>query len=504
MEDTGRIRKGLQASARRIVFAGALTSGFKNEMEFITEVDRAHIVMLLDQHLIADDTGRRLLQEISRLRGLEYAPLRERDAGRGIYLCYESFLIETLGEEIGGMLHLARSRNDLNATVFRLKLREPFLKLVRKALRLQVVLLKRAGRFKDAVMPAYTHYQAAVPITYGHYLAGIAQALNRDIRGLMNGSDGLQRCPLGAGAAGGTSAPIDSDRTAELLGFQQAVIHSLDAVASRDLALRLLAAAAILATTLSRIAEDFLLWSSSEFGFLSFPDNLVGSSSMMPQKRNPFLLEHIQSRGTAALGAFVSAITATQGAPFTNSIRVSGESVSTIWTALEKVCEAAHLAALVVSGATPNLHTMRVRAQIGFTSATELATRLALGGAGCFRSVHHRVGEVITRAVEEHNGDLESIACREFANNLPAGLLPDLDPAAVARSCAYGGGAAPSSLQCCLEETHRELSVLRESYRAMERKWASSARELDRAVRAWCAAGITESPSETMTEAVTH
>src|ERR1700730_11615495 len=115
MEDTGRIRKGLQPSARRILFAGTMTSALKEEMEFITEVDRAHVVMLLDRRLIDDDTGHRLLQAISTLRNLEYAPLRGREAGRGLYLCYESFLIELLGEEAGGMLHLARSRNDMKA-----------------------------------------------------------------------------------------------------------------------------------------------------------------------------------------------------------------------------------------------------------------------------------------------------------------------------------------------------------------------------------------------------
>src|SRR5205823_6718531 len=137
-----------------------------------------------------------------------FAALRDRAAPRGLYLLYESYLIEQLGARAGGVLHTARSRNDLNATILRLRLRGPYLRLLREALRLQAVLLSRARRFSGVVMPIYTHFQAALPVTYGHYLAGVAQALERDIAGLIALADDLNRCPLGAGAVGGTSLPI--------------------------------------------------------------------------------------------------------------------------------------------------------------------------------------------------------------------------------------------------------------------------------------------------------
>src|SRR5262249_17458275 len=202
------------------------------------------------------------------------------------------------------------ARNDLNATVLRIRLRQPILRLLSESLRLQAVLLRRARKFRRIVMPAYTHYQAAVPVTYGHYLAGVAGALERDILGLIEGSRELDFCPLGAGSVGGTTLPIDQQRTASLLGFSGPVLHSIDAVASRDIVTRMLAAISILGITLSRLAADLLLWTTSEFGFLKLPDRLVGSSSMMPQKRNPFILEHVQGRSAAAIGAFVAAATA--------------------------------------------------------------------------------------------------------------------------------------------------------------------------------------------------
>src|SRR6185369_13149244 len=164
--------------------------------------------------------------------------------------------------------------------------------------------------YADVTMPVYTHYQAAVPITYGHYLTGVGFALSRDIAGLMSVIADLNACPLGAGAVSGTSLPIDPARTAGLLGFDQPVPHSIDAVASRDVILRLLSAAAILGVSLSRVASDLLLWTSVEFGFLTVPDTLAGSSSMMPQKRNVYMLEHVEGRSAAALGAFVHAAAA--------------------------------------------------------------------------------------------------------------------------------------------------------------------------------------------------
>jgi argininosuccinate lyase len=165
------------------------------------------------------------------------APLRGREAPRELYLFYEHHLAETLGEQAGGAVHLARSRNDTNATVLRPRLRSVRRRLVREVLRLLAVLVRRAERHAGLVMPIYTHHQVALPVTCGHYLARVA--LKRDLRGLEAAASDLDRSPLGAGAAGGTTLPIDPARTARLLGFSEPVLHSVDAVASRDLVLRL-------------------------------------------------------------------------------------------------------------------------------------------------------------------------------------------------------------------------------------------------------------------------
>ncbi|MBV8693957.1 MAG: hypothetical protein JO183_00515, partial [Ktedonobacteraceae bacterium] len=291
MENTGRIVEGLTPTARRIIFDARAEQGILDELPFITQVDQAHLLMLAEQQIIRSEHAATLFRAIHKLRSQRFAPLRERSAPRGVYLLYEEYLRETLGPNVGGILQTARSRNDLNATVLRLRLRSPYMMLLSQALRLQATLQQRARRYASEVMPAYTHYQIAVPITYGHYLAGVAVSFSRELDALLDISFDLQCCPLGAGAVGGTSLPIQPARTAELLGFAKAVLHSIEAVASRNFVLRFLASMVTWGTTLSRLATDFLMWTTTEFGFFSLPDTLVGSSSMMPQKRNPFLLE---------------------------------------------------------------------------------------------------------------------------------------------------------------------------------------------------------------------
>lgn len=486
MENTGRISRSLTPTARRIIFGKTANASIDTELVHLTQVDRAHLVMLVKCDIINPSFASQLLAAIEELRDCHFAPLQNRSATRGLYLLYEDCLIEKLGEQIGGILQTGRSRNDLNATVLRLRLRHPYLRLLGEALRLMAVLVRRAHRFSSAVMPAYTHYQAALPISYGHYLAGIATALGRDIASLVEAATDINRCPLGAGAVGGTSLPIDSAYTTSLLGFEKTACNSIDAVASRDLILRILASIAILGITLSRLSTDLLLWTTNEFGFLSLPERLVGSSSMMPQKRNPFLLEHIQGRSTSALGAFVSAATAMHGKPFTNAIAVGTEAVAHIWKALQDVTEAITLARLVVAGAQPERQVMLQRAIDGYTSATELANRLVVEGKIPFRSAHRMVGTAIGKASEKDGEPLQDAASRWLSPETRSVCLAGLDPVSVAQASIYGGGPGAASFKACLEELRAEWAEQMQSKRKLVKKWQAAEVALDTAVQKLC------------------
>ena len=481
MENTGRISYQVSPSARRILFGETNGASVAGELGYIAQVDRAHLIMLRECKIINEEAACRLLTEIGALEACGFAPLEDVETPRGLYLAYENFLMKRLGHETGGVLHTARSRNDLNATTLRLRLRGPYLHLLREALRLQAILIRRAERYGHIVMPAYTHYQAAVPISYGHYLAGVACALERDIKGVMAAGNGLNDCPLGAGAVGGTSLPINPKLTATLLGFERPVSHSIDAVASRDLILRILAGVTVLGVTLSRLAADLLLWTTAEFGFLSLPDQLVGSSSMMPQKRNPFLLEHVQGRSAMALGAFVSSATAMHAKPFTNSISVGTEAVSPVWNALQSITEALILARLVVSGAQPQPAAMLKRATDGYTSATEFANRLVNETGMPFRGAHHTVGSLINEAIRHDQEPLEDTVARWLVEENKSVSLVNLDPAAVAHVSTYGGGPGPASHESYLSTLRYEWRNSMNQRRDQKQKWDQAAKNLNEA-----------------------
>jgi argininosuccinate lyase len=430
---SGRLTGVIGPRTRRFVYGELAPGDIAAELELTSRVDRAHVVMLAEQKLISRDAARDLLGSVEDLSAHRFGALASRPVPRGVYLMYEGYLIEQLGPDVGGVLHTGRSRNDLKATITKLRLRDWVLGFVEQAARLQAVLLSRARTHKHVVMPVHTHFQAAMPVTYGYYLLGVAKAVGREIDALRTAAEGLRTCPLGAAAIAGTDLPIDPARTAFLLGFEATTTHALDTLASRDDGLRLLGAAAGLAVTLSRFAMDLQLWSTAEFGFVRFPDRLVGGSSAMPQKRNAFLLEHVRAKAGIAIGAWTGSASTMKSAPFTNSIEVGTEAMSEIWRGLAAADESVSLCQVLTSGAVPVAARMRARAEDGFTTATSLANHLVHKGMP-FRTAHHLVGEAVRRAA--------GAGATSFVEFGPAGWTEeiDLDVARLAEAHRYGGG----------------------------------------------------------------
>ena len=492
--DTGRIRQALSPAAFRALEEHTAPYGRAGELAMITTVDRAHLVMLTQAGLLDRTSAGRILTAIGTLAADRFQALQDSAAPRGLYLLYEGWLIEQLGDAVGGALHTARSRNDLNATVLRLRIRQPVATLVAELLRLVALLLARGRRWSGVMMPLYTHYQAAVPGSYGHYLAAVAHPLQRSAAALLDClRDGFGVCPLGGGAAAGTSLPIRPEVTARLLGFRAGVQNSLDAVASRDAALRVLGEAAILGVTLSRLATDLQLWTTAEFGFLRLPDTLVGSSSMMPQKRNPYLLEHVEGRAAQPLGALVAAATAMHAKPFANNIAAGTEAVAGLWDALAQITSGVRLARLMVLGAAPQPAAMRQRAEGAFLETTELCNRLVLAGMP-FRAAHHLVGRAITETLARNPaaGSAAVIAAVQAA--VPALDARGLDPAATMRASAFGGGPGATVGRNGLAPQIATLRAQHARLRACHRRWREAAVELDRAVAELCG-GVNARPS---------
>jgi argininosuccinate lyase len=484
MDDTGRIKQPATPTARRVLFQQPAALQIQRELPSMVAIDRAHLVMLTECGIMRVEHASRLLNAIDELRQSGFVQLHGRPAHRGVYLLYEDYLIQAVGIEAAGMLQTGRSRNDLGATVLKLRARQCYVSLMREALRLQAVLLVRAKRYAQTVMPAYTHFQAAMPSTFGHYLGAVAQAMSRDLDGLESAIQGIHSSPLGAGAVAGTTLPIDSTRTARLLGFREPVLNSIDAVASRDLVLRILGACAIYSVTLSRLAADLLQWSTAEFGFLELPDNLCGSSSAMPQKRNPFLLEHVLGRATASAAAFVQSAMSMHAMPFTNSIAVGTEAVRTFWDTIQCACECTILTRLVVAGAQPNTAAMRARVETGYTSATELANRLVLQGGMDFRTAHRVVGEIVRKAISEGGKPFEESA-RDYLQGQNKSLdLGGLDAASLVEGACAGGGPAAVSVSRCIRAAQTRWKARVSDLKDLQEFWRQSEKQLDMATEA--------------------
>ncbi|GLZ37980.1 lyase family protein [Actinokineospora sp. NBRC 105648] len=459
--ETGRLSTGLRARTAAMVF-GTTPAELAAELRLISTVDLAHVVMLARQDLLDADTAGSLLREIRALRAEDFASLHGVPAPRGAYLMYENQLAARLGDDVGGKLHTGRSRNDLKATTTILGLRAWLTGFLTEALRLESVLLGRARAHREVVMPVYTHFQAAMPITYGHYLLGVAVALGRDLDAVLAAAEGFSRCPMGACAVAGTDLPLDPALTARLLGFSDGPAHAVDAVASRDVLLRVLAAVAGLGITLSRLGTDLQLWSSAEFGLVAFPDRLVGGSSAMPQKRNAFLLEHVKAKAGAAIGAWTAAAAMTKSTPFTNTIEVGTEAVAAARPGLAAVAGAVLLCQVLVGGATPVADRMSERAERGFTMATAAANRLVRAGTP-FRAAHHAVGAAVRTAVATGTTDLGDLG-------LPASALPSV----VAETDRGGGpgafdsifaeAAAAAAGRAALARGHREALLAADSH----------------------------------------
>jgi argininosuccinate lyase len=473
---TGRLTGELGSRTREVIYGPLSAAEIDAELPPMIRVDQAHLVMLAEQKLISAEAAAGLLRCIAGVAADGFRPLHGRPAPRGLYLMYEGYLIERLGPEVGGVLQTGRSRNDLKATVTSLRLRDWLLRFTEQAARLEAVLLSRARAYADVVMPVYTHFQAAMPVTYGYYLLGVALAAGRETGAIIAAADGLATCPLGAGAVAGTDLPIDPARTARLLGYPASTRHALDAVASRDVPLRVLAAAAGLAVVISRLAADLQLWSTAEFGFLDFPDRLVGGSSAMPQKRNAFLLEHLKAKPGRAVGEWAAAASMMAAVPFTNSIEVGTEAMAAVWPGLAAAADAVALSQVVVSGARPAVARMSERARDGFTVATSVANRLVQRGTA-FRTAHRMVGEAVRKAVSAGSTDLAAFG--------PPGWLDDaglagLDLAALVRAHAYGGGPG------AFEEPFRQAVTAW----AAHRDWHQRRRESLRAAGAELAGAV--------------
>ncbi len=359
-----------------------------------------------------------------------------------IHMNIEARLTERIGEA-GRRLHTARSRNDQVATDFRLWVREAIDALSAATEGLMRTLATRATEHAADPMPGFTHLQTAQPVTFGHHLLAYVEMLARDRGRLADCRRRLNECPLGAAALAGTSFPIDRDATAAALGFDRPAANSLDAVSDRDFALEFLAAGAIAAMHLSRLAEEIVIWCSAPYAFIRLSDAFTTGSSIMPQKRNPDAAELVRAKSGRMTGALMALLTVMKGLPLAYAKDMQ-EDKEPVFDAADAWALSLAAMAGMVADLRPDTDRMRAFAGAGFATATDLADWLVRTLRLPFRDAHHVTGRLVALA-EARGVDLAGLPLAEMQAIEPR-ITEDVFSvltveASVASRRSYGGTA---------------------------------------------------------------
>ena len=409
---------------------------------------QAHCRMLVQQGIVSQEDGAAIAAGLDTiLREIEGGDFTFSTTLEDIHMNVEARLKVLVGEA-AGRLHTARSRNDQVATDFRLWVRDAIDGLDARLKDLQAALIDQAEQHAETAMPGYTHLQAAQPVTFGHHMMAYVEMLGRDRGRLADCRRRLNECPLGAAALAGTSFPIDREMTAAALGFDRPAANSMDAVSDRDFALEFLAAGALLATHLSRLAEEIVVWCSEGFRFVALSDAFTTGSSIMPQKKNPDAAELVRGKAGRVVGALISLLTVMKGLPlaFNKDMQEDKEQVFDAADTLG-LCVAA--TAGMVRDLQADPAALRAATRAGFLTATDLADWLVRVLDMPFREAHHVTGEIVRRA-EAAGCLLEALPLADMQAVEPRITEAVFDVLAVERAVASRdsfGGTAPARVR---------------------------------------------------------
>ncbi len=416
----------------------------------------AHARMLAKQRIISQREARRIARGLQAIqREIEEGKFRFSTADEDIHMNIERRLIAKIGRA-GEKLHTARSRNDQVALDMRLYLREELGIILTALGDLRRELARAAKRHLKAIMPGYTHLQRAQPVLFSHHLLAYAEMFERDGERMADCLKRVNVLPLGAGALAGTTLPIDRAYVARLLGFPRISKNSIDAVSDRDFALEFLAASAIVFVHLSRLAEELVLWSSREFGFIELPDDYCTGSSMMPQKKNPDVPELIRGKSGRIFGHFQALLTLMKGLPLAYN-RDLQEDKRPLFDTVDTVKASLQMTTGILPGIKVNAERMAAAVLDGLMNATDLADYLVSKGMP-FRSAHGVVGAIV-RLCLDRGRRIEELSLKElkrFSPKIEKDVYSYLTPQAAVERRRSAGGTAPANVRQRL----REMGVL--------------------------------------------
>jgi argininosuccinate lyase len=419
---------------------------------------KAHAAMLAKQGIISKSDASEIRKGLDSIQAeIEAGTFKFSRALEDIHLNIESRLTDLIGPAAGG-LHTARSRNDQVALDFRLYVRDTIGHLDAQLRELQKALAEKALTHAATIMPGFTHLQVAQPVTFGHHCLAYVEMLARDRSRLSDARRRMNESPLGAAALAGTSFPIDRTATAKALGFDRPTRNSLDSVADRDFVLETLAACAVCAVHLSRLAEEIVLWSTAQFRFVKLSDRFTTGSSIMPQKRNPDAAELVRAKPGRILGALTALLVVMKGLPLAYSKDMQ-EDKEPAFDAFQSISLAIAATTGMVNDMAPDEKAMRTAAASGFSTATDLADWLVRSLKMPFREAHHVTGKLVALAEKKDCGlpELSLADMQKVEPRITSDVYKVLTVEASVASRKSFGGTAPQNVR---REAKRWLKLL--------------------------------------------
>jgi argininosuccinate lyase len=416
---------------------------------------RAHLLMLEKQGVIPKDAAAALERELTSIAAeLAAGELEIPKNAEDVHSFIEGILTERLGDT-GRMIHAGRSRNDQTAVDLRLYLKRAVPELRAELKETAAALLDRAGEHTKSLMPGYTHLQRAQTITLAHHLSAWVCSLVRDAGRLSGALSRLDECPLGSGALAGSGLPVNREITSAALGFARPVLNTMDAVAGRDFAVELAAAAALIQIHLSRFCEDIVLWASEEFKFIDLAEAWSTGSSIMPQKKNPDFAELIRGKSARVTGNLVTLLTMLKGLPYAYNKDLQ-EDKEALFDSLDTVKASLRMFRGMIRTARWNVRNMEAACTGGFLEATDAAEYLVMKGLP-FRKAHEIAAQVVRDCIGAGQRSVAERTLEELQKHSPlfcADIYERLSPLACVNARTMTGGPAPS-------QTERQISELR-------------------------------------------
>ena len=438
------------------------------------QINRAHLVMLRETGILPAEDAAQIASALTEIAKTDLSSLTYTGEYEDYFFWVEAQLRSRLGD-LGGALHTARSRNDMDHTLFKMVLRDRASQLMQQVLTLATALTDKAEAEAGTLIVAYTHGQPAQPSTFGHYLAAAIEVLLRDAARLEAAMEGLDHCPMGAAAITTSGFPINRERMADLLGFDAPLLNSYGCIASVDYVTGLYSAIKLVFLHLGRVVQDMAFWSAFEVGQLYVPNALVQVSSIMPQKRNPVPIEHLRHLCSVTLGRCDMVVNTMHNTPFTDMNDSEGEVQQAGYAAFDSGGRVLDLLTAFIPACSINADRVRKTADAACITITELADTLVRDDALTFRAAHEVASKTARTVIANGTALGEGYAAFQAAFRDETGRETTLTQTAFADATSpetfvarrdRTGGPAPAALAAALDSYRAEASAINAQYTA--------------------------------------